>query len=124
MINYSNIQKEWIVSATARRVYRATATASAAFVVFKLLVGTGNLPSIMLPLVMPLLFIGAMCSAITLIGMECFLFLFDTSSGLKQVFWFLILLVPLGMFMYCFRVYSRSSAFDTISQEHSMRASA
>jgi len=41
--------------------------------------------------------------------MEYFLFRFDDSGALKQVFWFCVMLfAPLGPALYCFLVYSRS----------------
>jgi len=59
--------------------------------------------------VKPFLLAGAFGAGITLVGMEFFLFRFDNSHPLKQVFWFGVVLFPfLGPAMYCFIVYSRS----------------
>jgi len=50
--------------------------------------------------------------------MEIFLFRFDNSRPLKQVFWFVIMLFPLlGAALYCFVVYSRSNVFKAGDQQ-------
>ena len=49
--------------------------------------------------------------AVTMVGMEVFLFRFDDSSPWKQMMWFCVMLfVPLGPALYCFLVYSDSRA--------------
>jgi hypothetical protein len=46
--------------------------------------------------------------------MEFFLFRFDDSHPLKQIVWFLVMLVPLlGVALYCFIVYSRSNVLKS-----------
>ncbi len=101
------INKEWIVSPTARRVYRAAAVAS--FLLFVPVISVVlNVP--MRPL-RPLLFLGVLGTALNGIGMEYFLFRFDNSHPLKQIFWFCVMLIPpLGPALYCFLVYCRSEA--------------
>jgi hypothetical protein len=67
----------------------------------------------MAPIAQPLLLIFALATASTIVGMEIFLFRFDNSQPLKQVFWFRMMLLPLlGAAAYCFVVYSRSNLFS------------
>ncbi len=125
MINYMYIQKEWIVSPFARRFYRATARGSVAFLFFAVFVAMGFLPAFFAPLAKALLLAGALSTGATMLGMECFLFLFDNKSlAYKQVFWFFMMLLPLGATIFCFLVYSRSSAFVSTPQDSSFQASA
>jgi predicted tellurium resistance membrane protein TerC len=109
MLRYYYINKEWIVSGTARRTYRIAAGLSLAL--FFMLVAVrlvGAIPEA-LPVVKLLLFAGVLGAATTMIAMEYFLFGFDTSSAMKKVFWFCVMLFPLlGPALYCFIVYSRS----------------
>ena len=112
MLKYDYINKEWIVSRTARRVYRASAMLS--LLVFPVLwvaiSGSGMLDPLR-PILRPLLLIGVIGTALTGLGMEYFLLRFDKSHPLKQVFWFCLLLVPpIGPALYTFLVYSRSEA--------------
>ena len=66
------------------------------------------------PILRPLLFIGAIGTALTVVGMEYFLFRFDNSHPLKQMFWFCLLLtLPIGPALYTFIVYSRSEAITS-----------
>jgi hypothetical protein len=130
MIHQQFIEREWVVSATAKRVYRSTAAVSIVFFFFAVTLsmsmrGNPDVPALSLLLAKPVVLIFALATAITEAGMFCFLFLFDTSPGLKQVFWFLAMMIPpFGPALFCFRVYSRSSAFDPISKEESLRTSA
>ena len=110
MLRYEYINKEWIVSPTARRVYRSSAALSLAFflVLVVILLPFGIL-GMLRPILNPLLLIGVVSSAITVVGMEYFLFRFDDSHPLMQVFWFVVMIfIPLGPALYCFIVYSRS----------------
>jgi len=111
MVKYEYINKEWIVSLTARRVYRVSAALSIAlFFGWWAILFVGGIPSAIAPLVRVLLFAGVLGAAITLVGMEFFLFRFDDSHPLKQVVWFLLMLLPLlGAPLYCLLVYSRSN---------------
>ena len=111
MLRNYYINREFMVSATARRVYRAAAVASLGMgVMFLALKIAGGVPHGLLPIVKILLFAGAIGTALTLVAMEYFLFGFDKSSAIKKAFWFCIMLkIPLlGAALYCFLVYSRS----------------
>ena len=110
MLRYYYINKEWIVSRTARRIYRIAASLSLAL--FLMLVArpfAGSIPEGLIPIVRLLLLGGVLGTATTIVAMEYFLFGFDNSSALKKVFWFGVMLFPpLGPALYCFIVYSRS----------------
>jgi len=115
MLRYYYINKEWILSATARRIYRISASLSIMLFLIEWAVrmhvpiGPG-----MLPIVRPLVFAGVFGAAITLIAMEYFFFGFDKTPVWKKALWFLVLLAPpLGPPLYCFVVYSRSSQFTS-----------
>jgi hypothetical protein len=111
MLKYEYISKEWIVSPTARRVYRASAALSVAlFFGWWAILFVGGIPSTISPLVRLLLLAGVLGAGITFVGMEFFLLRFDDSHPLKQVVWFLLMLFPLlGAALYCFIEYSRSN---------------
>jgi hypothetical protein len=112
MVKYEYISKEWIVSLRARRVYRVSAALSIAL--FSAILFVGGIPLAIAPLVKLLLFAGVLGAAITLVGMEFFLFRFDDSHPLKQVVWFLLMLLPLlGAPLYCLLVYSRSNVLKS-----------
>jgi hypothetical protein len=107
MLMYELINKEWIVSRTARSVYRASAALSMLLfpVLWFAIEGDGTLG----PVLRPILFIGVLGMALTGLGMEYFLFRFDSSAPLKQIFWFCVMIfAPIGPALYCFLVYSRS----------------
>jgi len=107
MLRYELINREWIISRTARSVYRAAAVASMLLfpVLWLAIEGDGRIA----PFLRPLLFIAVLGMALTGLGMEYFLFRFDDSGALKQVFWFCVMLfAPIGPALYCFLVYSRS----------------
>ena len=97
------------MSLTARRVYRVSAALSIAlFFGWWAILFVGGIPSAIAPLVRLLLFAGVLGAAITLVGMEFFLFRSDDSHPLKQVLWFLLMLLPLlGAPLYSLLVYSR-----------------
>jgi len=102
---YDYINKEWIVSPTARRVYRAAAAISLTLY-FSLAALRLNQP---IPFLKQLLFAGVLGTVLTQVGMEFFLFRFDESRARKQAVWFCVMLCPpLGPALYCFLVYSRS----------------
>ena len=66
----------------------------------------------------PLVFVGVVGMALTGLGMEYFLFRFDNSHPMKQVFWFCVLFfAPVGPALYCFLVYSRSDVVKRSSAE-------
>ena len=111
MLKYEYINKEWIVSRTARIVYRTAAILSVGILVVLvlILIVDRDITKPLRLMMQPLLFLEALGIAVTLIGMEYFLFRFDNSHALTQMFWFcLLLLPPLGPAIYCFAVYSRS----------------
>jgi len=110
MLKYEYINKEWIVSPTARRVYRISASLSVAlFFGWWAILMVGRIADTIAPVVRLLLLAGVLGAGITIVGMEFFLFRFDDSHPLKQVVWFLVMLFPLlGAALYCFIVYSRS----------------
>ena|SRR5215467_237532 len=107
---YDLINKEWIVSPTARLVYRTAAVVSL-LIFIPVVAGVLNES---VRLFRPLLFVGVLGLAINQIGMEYFLFRFDNSHPLKQIFWFCVMiLAPIGTALFCFVVYSRSEALKT-----------
>jgi hypothetical protein len=112
MLKYEYINKEWIVSPKACRVYRASATLSVAlFFGWWAILVVGRVPETLAPVVKLLLLAGVLGAGITVVGMEFFLFRFDESHPLKQAIWFLVMFFPLlGAPLYCFVVYSRSYA--------------
>ncbi len=115
MLKYEYINKEWIVSPTAHRVYRASAALSVAlFFGWCAILFVGGIPSTVAPVVRLLLLAGVLGAGITFVGMEFFLFRFDDSHLLKQIVWFLVMLFPLlGAALYCFVVYSHSNALKS-----------
>jgi len=111
MLSYEYINKEWIVSRAARRVYRLAAILSLVLFLIMAAQLVGEVPSVLGPVLKPLLLAGILGAGITVVGMEFFLFRFDDSHPLKQIFWFCVMLfVPLGPALYCLIVYSRSNA--------------
>jgi hypothetical protein len=108
MNHYQYFSKEWIVSETARRVYRGAAVVSLTlYVTLVALFVYGVYGPI--PLLKQLLFVGVLATAINGTGMEFFLFRFDDSAAWKQILWFCAMIfIPIGPALYCFLVYSRS----------------
>ena len=116
MHQYELIDKKLIVSETAKRVYRAAAAVS--LTLYASLVGVLISPTHLWK--GPIL-LGVLGMAITGAGMEIFLFRFDDSGALKQIFWFcLMLFVPLGPALYCYLVYSPSKVLRSNSAVHPM----
>jgi len=115
MLKYDYVKKEWIVSPTARRIYRISAYLSLAlFFGICLTLFEGGISGPLAVVARWLFFAGALGAGITLVGMEFFLFRFDDSHPLKQMVWFCIMLVPLiGAALYCLIVYSRSEMHGT-----------
>src|SRR5581483_10512080 len=114
------INRSWIVSATARRVYRLAASLSLIlFLLFVEVTLTGTIPHSLVPILKLFLPAAVLGTATTLVGMEYFLFGFDNSSAFKKMFWFCMMLLPtLGPALYCFFVYSRSSLVRGPDNEH------
>jgi hypothetical protein len=109
MLRHYYINKEWILSGTARRTYLVAAVLSVALFVVIVTGITGRIPETLLPLLKPLLLVGVLGAGICMVAMEYFLFGFDNSSAMKKVFWFCAMAVPLlGPPLYCFIVYLRS----------------
>jgi|SRR5579864_8054253 len=112
MLKYEFISKEWIVSPTARNVYRAAAVISLALI--PVVVAIQRTYSAR-PFLKQLLFVSVVGAALNLVGMEFFLFRFDESHPLKQVFWFVVMIfIPIGPALYCLIVYSHSNAHRNI----------
>ena len=109
MLTYEYINKEWIISSTASWIYRISSCLSLAPLVFWWISLVGGIPTQLRSITQPLVFVGILGAATNLVGMQHFLFRFDDSHPLIQMFWFVILLLPLiGPPLYCFIVYSRS----------------
>ena len=119
MLRYELISPKLIVSRTAYHVYRVSACLSILlFVALCIVISEGSLPEIIAPIAQSLLLVFAIAAASTIVGMEFFLFRFDNSRPLKQVFWFCVMLVPLlGAATYCFVVYSRSNLFKARAEQ-------
>jgi len=111
MLRYYYINEEWILSATARRIYRISASLS--LILFLIMWAARMhvpIPPGVLPILRPLLFAGVVGAAITMVAMEYFFFAFDNMAVWEKAFWFFVLLIPpLGPPLYCFIVYSRSN---------------
>lgn len=124
MLKYEYINKEWIVSPTARRVYRISATLSVAlFFGLSAVALEGGIPESIAPIGRLLLLAGVLGYATTMAGMEYFLFRFDNSHPLKQMFWFCVMVFPiLGPALYCFIVYSRSDVLKSSCPKPAERA--
>jgi hypothetical protein len=109
MLRYYYINKEWMISATAQRVYRVAAYLSLALFLLFIFLRSAHPPENIFPLLRLLVLVGVVGAATTFVGMEYFLFGFDTSSAGRKVFWFCVMMFPLlGPALYCFFVYSRS----------------
>jgi len=118
MLRYEYINKEWIVSSAARRVYRTAAVTSLALYPVAVALMVREIPRILVPALRPLLLASIIGAGITVVGMEFFLFRFDDSHALKQILWFgAMLFIPLGPALYCFLVYSRSKAFANLHED-------
>src|SRR6266498_2345636 len=106
---YLAVDKKLIISSTACRLYRVSAWISLALLAA---ISAGcfspNSSHWVGPIAQPLLMIGVLAYVSTTAAMEVFLFRFDESGAIKQIFWFLAMLVPLlGAPAYCLLVYSR-----------------
>lgn len=122
MLRNYYISKEWMVSRRARSIYRAAASLSVgSFVTLVIVFAVTDVPGTVLPIIKLLIFLFAVGAATTSVAMEYFLFGFDTSSWLKKVFWFCVMLIPWpGAPLYCWFVYSRSNLFkvDSPNPQH------
>lgn len=116
------ITRSWLVSLTARKIYRATAVASLSVVIFPTLYRTLGEQALAIAWVDQVLRLGlliaVLSTATTLVAMEYYFFAFDNSGAWVKTFWFLIAwLPPFGTALYCFLVYSRSDYFRGIQAE-------
>jgi hypothetical protein len=113
MLRNYYINKEWMVSSTARHFYRASAILSVAlFFGWCAALWMGGIPTAFAPVARIFLLIGVFGAAVTITAMEYFLFGFDRSSAWKKTFWFCVMMFPLlGPSMYCFFVYLPSEVF-------------
>ena len=127
MLRNYYINKEWMLSAKARRTYRTAASlalilviaitaapfayrfSEAAFAIYQLAV-----------------FAGIVGAGITLVAMEYFWFGFDKSGDLKKLFWFVAMLAMplLTPALYCLIVYSRMTKPPATKQQSANRATA
>jgi len=103
------INKEWIVSAAARRIYRGCAWVTLSFEVLLIwLMNVEAIPPMLASTVKLAILVGVLATAVTMVAMEYFLFGFDTSPAWKKTFWFLVMCVPpIGPALYCLIVYSK-----------------
>ena len=115
MLRNYYINREWILSLTARRVYVASASLSIILFLIMILLNLSAenlidpIPESLLPLLRGLVLLGVVGTAITFVAMEYFLFSFDTSSALKKTCWFCAMALPiLGPAAYCLLVYART----------------
>ena len=110
MLHYEFLNKEWVVSATAYRVYRFSAGLSIVlFVGLLWALSQGERSSLSGSALRAVALAAALATATTFVGMEYFLFRFDNSHPLKQLLWFCIMIFPFfGPALYCFVVYSRT----------------
>ncbi len=82
MLHFELINKEWINSRTARTVYRSAAIASVGIlvaVVALILILDRDITNPLRLMIRPLLFLEVLGIALTLAGMEYFLFRFSTT---------------------------------------------
>ena len=108
MLNYEYIHREWIVSATAYRVYRLSAYLSIMLLFVWSYIIVEGVAAAFTSLARLLIVAGVVGAGTVFVGMEYFLFRFDDSHPLKQIVWFVVMLLPLlGPALYCLVVYSR-----------------
>jgi len=70
VLKYEYINKEWIVSPVARRVYRFSASVSIALFVVFIAILIEGFPEISNVIIRTVLLVGAIGSGVTLVGME------------------------------------------------------
>lgn len=109
MMHRFYINKEWIVSGNARRVYRACAWISLGFVALLFwLMNVEEIPAVLATTVTLAMAIGVFATAVMFVAMEYFFFGFDTITSWKKTLWFFALcLPPIGTALYCLLVYSK-----------------
>ena len=120
MLRNYYINKSWMLSAAAQRVYRAAASIALALFFLIIVLLIAGTPASLRPLLRLLVLAGVFGTALTAVAMEYFLFGFDESSAWRKTFWFAVMMFPpLGPSLYCFLVYSRS---DVVKRAHPQRA--
>ena len=108
MLNYEHIHRERIVSATAYRVYRLSAYLSIMLLFVWSYIIVEGVAAAFTSLARLLIVAGVVGAGTVFVGMQYFLFRFDDSHPLKQIVWFVVMLLPLlGPALYCLVVYSR-----------------
>jgi hypothetical protein len=118
MDKYEYIKKEWIVSRGARRVYRFSAFLSLTLLLWPWVADASATSEVAASIATALLLAGILGYVTSQAAMEIFLFRFDSSHALKQIFWFCVLLVPvLGAALYVFLVYSRSTVLSKADKQ-------
>ena len=101
MLRNYYINREWILSVTARHIYVTAACLSLVLFVIVILLNLsslgviGPIPESLLPFLRGLVLLGVLGTAVTFVAMEYFLFSFDTSSALKKTLWFCAMMLPL-----------------------------
>ena len=113
MLRNYYINREWLLSSTARKIYRTASVGTLLLSAIIISVGVlGYVPESLRPFLKAFVLLGLLATALTAVAMEYFLFNFDTSSGAAKTFWFFgMLLLLLGPPLYCFLVYSRAEVF-------------
>jgi hypothetical protein len=125
-LNHYYINRSWLISPTARRVYRIAAGCSLLVVLVPIIYALEGEAlfrnALTLDLVRLALLLGVFGTATTLVAMEYYYFTLDDCGAWTKTFWFLVVsFAPIGTALYCFRVYSRSKYFQ---QENSAIARA
>lgn len=115
-MRYYLISENWLISPTARRVYRWCAAISLlllpSYFLFFLLARLGMLTPLTENLLRLLLIVSVAATAVIWVAMEYFLFVIDESSGWAEIFWFLLMiLIGIGPALYVFFGYSRAECF-------------
>ena len=116
------INKEWMLSTTARHIYRAASILSLMLVpsLFWLifLQAESGMSSMWLPVARWLALASILGTATTIVAMEYFIFGFDDSSTWKKTFWAIVVFIPtIGAPIYCLIVYSNSDVLKLYQQK-------
>lgn len=115
-MRYYLISEDWLISPTARKVYRWCAAISLlllpTYVLFFVLAKLGTLTPFTENLLRLLLILSVAATAVIWVAMEYFLFVIDESSGWAEIFWFLLMIfIGIGPALYVFFGYSRAACF-------------
>ncbi len=106
------LNKEWMISLGARRVYRSAAVYSLVFLALVIAMQFSDEVPEGVAVVLRFAFLAGVAStALTLVAMEYFLFSFDKSTDGKKALCFMLMMFPVvGAAVYCLTVYSRQTA--------------